>query len=253
MSPYKGSGRGFEADGIHGGPVDGMIRTESDMAWAKAMIENGYIFRPNRDIAKNKIWYGDYLYADINGDGVYGGTEDREFQNVSSDPKYTFGLQMAASWKNFDISMNWAGQAGFKLYWGPTTGYNSPTTRVGLALSKEIVNNRYFYDPENPNDPRTNIHGKYGRMVAAENGYQNTASSTNYLFNGNYLKLKNLTVGYTFPAHWVQKASITNLRLYASIENVFSIDNYPGQDPELGAAPKYTSLRQFAFGVNLSF
>lgn len=230
-----------------------MIRTETDMAWVKAMIANGYTFRPNGTVAKNKIWYGDYVYADANGDGVYGGDDDREFQNVSSDPKFTFGMQMAASWKNFDISMNWAGQAGFKLYWSPATGYNSPTTRIGCALSKDITDNHYFYDPENPNDPRTNINGKYGRLVASENGYQNTASSTLYLFNGNYLKLKNLTLGYTFPTQLLQKAYISNLRVYASIENVFSIDKFPGQDPELGASPKYTSVRQFAFGVNLSF
>ena len=252
-SPYKGSGLGFDVDGINGGPADGMIRTETDMAWVKAMIANGYTFRPNGTVAKNKIWYGDYVYADANGDGVYGGDDDREFQNVSSDPKFTFGMQMAASWKNFDISMNWAGQAGFKLYWGPATGYNSPTTRIGCAIGKDITDNHYFYDPENPNDPRTNINGKYGRLVASESGYQNTASSTLYLFNGNYLKLKNLTLGYTFPTQLLQKAYISNLRVYASIENVFSIDKFPGQDPELGASPKYTSVRQFALGVNLSF
>lgn len=253
MNPYKGSGKGFEADGIHGGPADGMIRTEQDMEWVKAMIANGYSFRPNSSVAKNKIWYGDYVYADLNGDGIYGGSEDREFQNVSSDPKYTFGLQMAASWKNFDISMNWAGQAGFKLYWAPSTGYNSPTTRVGVALGKDIAEDHYFYNPENPEDPRTNINATYGRLVASESGYQNTATSSLYLFNDNYLKLKNLTFGYTFPTAMVQKANISNLRLYMSIENVFSIDKYPGQDPELGASPKYTSVRQFAFGVNLSF
>ena len=74
-----------------------------------------------------------------------------------------------------------------------------------------------------------------------------------YLFNGNYLKLKNLTVGYTLPAAISKKAYMDNLRLYVSIENVFNITKYPGQDPELGATPEYTSLRQFAFGVNVSF
>lgn len=253
INPYKGSGKGFAQDGIHGGPVDGMIRTEEDLAWAKAMLDNGYTLKPNNAIAKNKIWYGDYVYADVNGDGIYGGTEDREFQNVSSDPKFTFGMQMSASWKNFDVSMNWAGQAGFKLYWAPITGYNAPTARVGVALGKEIADNHYFYNPENPNDPRTNINAKYGRLVASESGYQNVAASSLYLYNGNYLKLKNLTFGYTFPTALVQKANISNLRLYLSMENLFSIDKYPGQDPELGANPKYTSVRQFAFGVNLSF
>ncbi|WP_279165868.1 SusC/RagA family TonB-linked outer membrane protein [Phocaeicola coprophilus] len=252
-NPYQGTGRGYEVDGINGGPVDGMIRTETDMAWLQAMIEEGYTFMPNKTVAKDKIWYGDYIYADYNGDGIYGGTDDREFQGVSSSPKYNFGLQMSAAWKGFDVSMNWAGQAGFKLYWGSSTGYNSPTTRVGVALGTDIAYNHYFYDPENPTDLRTNINAKYGRLVNGESGWQNTETSSLYLFNANYLKLKNLTFGYTFPKNMIKKVYMENLRLYVSIENVFNITNFPGQDPELGASPEYTSVRQFAFGVNLSF
>ena len=252
-NPYKGSGKGYATDGVNGGPTDGMIRTESDMEWLKAMIDAGYTFMPNKTVAKDKIWYGDYIYADANGDGIYGGSDDKEFQGVSSDPKFNFGFQMSAAWRGFDISMNWAGAAGFKLYWGASTGYNSPTTRVGVALGTDIANNHYFYNPENPSDPRTNQVAKYGRLVNGESGYQNVETSSLYLFNGNYLKLKNLTFGYTVPAHISKKFFTDNLRAYVSIENVFNITKYPGQDPELGAYPEYTSLRQFAFGVNISF
>lgn len=252
-NPYKGSGKGYAVDGINGGPVDGMIRTETDMEWLQAMIDAGYTFMPNKTIAKDKIWYGDYIYADANGDGIYGGTDDREFQGISSDPRYNFGLQLSASWRGFDLSMNWAGAAGFKLYWASSTGYNSPTTRVGVALGTDIALDHYFYDPANPTDSRTNINAKYGRLVNGESGFQNTESSTLYLFNGNYLKLKNVTVGYTLPSVISKKAYMDNLRLYVSIENVFNITKYPGQDPELGAYPEYTSLRQFAFGVNVTF
>ena len=252
-NPYKGSGKGYATDGVNGGPTDGMIRTESDMEWLKAMIDAGYTFMPNKTVAKDKIWYGDYIYADANGDGIYGGSDDKEFQGVSSDPKFNFGFQMSAAWRGFDISMNWAGAAGFKLYWGASTGYNSPTTRVGVALGTDIANNHYFYNPENPSDPRTNQVAKYGRLVNGESGYQNVETSSLYLYNGNYLKLKNLTFGYTVPAHISKKFFTDNLRAYVSIENVFNITKYPGQDPELGAYPEYTSLRQFAFGVNISF
>lgn len=253
INPYKGSGKGYATDGIHGGPKDGMIRTEQDMEWVKAMITNGYNFRPNNSVAKDKLWYGDYVYADENNDGTYGGTDDRTFQGYSSDPKYTFGWQMSASWKNFDLSMDWAGQAGFKLYWSPTTGYNTPTMVEGSAIPQDIADNHYFYNPDKPDDPRTNINAKYGRLVYSGSGFQNTATSSLYLFNANYLKLKNLTFGYTFPQIWMSRIGISNLRLYMSIENVFSIDKFPGQDPELGATPAYTSVRQFAFGLNLKF
>lgn len=255
-SVYSGSGNYFKADGavdINGGPKDGMIRTENDMKWAKAMVEAGHKFMPNQTIAKNKIWYGDYIYADANGDGIYGSSDDREFQGVSKNPKYNFGFQASASWKGFDISMNWAGAAGFKLYWGPATGYNTSTTRVGVGLGTDVAKDHYFYDPENLNDPRTNINAKYGRLTNGESGWQNVETSSAFLFNGNYLKLKNLTVGYTLPKLITSKLTAQSIRFYLSGENLFNITSFPGQDPELGATPQYTSVRQFAFGTNITF
>ncbi len=252
-SVYKGTGGGYEADGINGGPKDGMIRTEQDMAWLNKMISEGYTFMPNNTVAKNKIWYGDYVYADANGDGIYGSSYDSQFQGVSKDPKYIFGLQFSGAYKGFDLSMNWAGAAGFKIYWGATTGLNSPTVRTGLAIPTDIANNHYFFNPENPSDSRTNINAKYGRLVSAESGYQNTEASTHYLYKGDYLKLKNLTIGYTLPRHISQKIFTQSLRVYVSGENLFNFNSFPGQDPELVNSSYYTSIKQFAFGANITF
>ena len=66
---YHGNGSYYNADGSvnpQGGPKTGMIRTEKDMAWVKDMIAAGYEFQPGKTVAKNKIWYGDYIYADSN-------------------------------------------------------------------------------------------------------------------------------------------------------------------------------------------
>ena len=255
-NPYKGTGKGFAADGINGGPVDGMIRTESDMEWVQAMIAEGYSFLPNKTVGKDKIWYGDYVYADANGDGIYGGSDDREFQGISSDPKYNFGLQMSAAWKDFDISMNWAGAAGFKLYWGSSTGYNSPTTRVGVALGTDIALNHYFFDPENPADPRTNLTSKHGRLTMNYGSEQNGGSnySTHWLYKGDYLKLKNLTVGYTLPKKWLRKIRLQDVRIYLSGENLWTITDYPGMDPEFSDTMNYyASLKQYSIGLNIKF
>lgn len=255
-SPYKGNQSYFNADGsvnIHGGPKDGIIRTEKDMEWVKAMMAAGNEFWPNKTVGKNKIWYGDMIYADANGDGKYGNADDSEFQGVSKDPKYLFGFQASASWKGFDVSMAWAGAAGRMLYWSATSGYNSTSTRVGLGLSKEIAYNHYFYDPENPNDPRTNQNAKYPRLTLGESGSQNVETSTHFLYNANYLKLKNFTIGYTLPERIAKKIFTQNIRFYLSGENLLSFDSYPGQDPEIGADPTYTSVRSFAFGTNITF
>ena len=84
---YNGNGSYFNADGtvnINGGPKDGMIRTENDMQWLQAMQAAGYTFQPYNNIAKNALWYGEYIYADANGDGVYGNSYDSEFQGTST-------------------------------------------------------------------------------------------------------------------------------------------------------------------------
>ncbi|MDL2256053.1 TonB-dependent receptor [Parabacteroides sp. OttesenSCG-928-G06] len=252
---YSGSETYFHSDGsvdINGGPKDGMIRTESDMEWLRAMVAAGYKFNPGTTIAKNKIWYGDYIYADGNGDGTYGNAYDEKFQGVSKRPKYVFGLQAFASYKGFDFSMNWAGQAGYKLLWGSSTGYNTTATRSGLGLPQYIMDDHYFYDPENPSDPRTNLTAKYPRLTLGESG-QNTSTSTKYLHKGDYIKLKNVTVGYTIPKHIAQKIYTQNVRVYFSGENLWTITSYPGMDPEMGASPGYVTLKQFAFGLNVTF
>ena len=82
-------------------------------------------------------------------------------------------------------------------------------------------------------NPRTNINSKYGRLVTTASGNQNAEGTSLYLYNANYLKLKNLTFGYTVPVSVSKKVFIENLRVYISIENVFNITKYPGQDPEL--------------------
>ncbi|MDR0960963.1 MAG: TonB-dependent receptor [Mediterranea sp.] len=251
---YHGTGKGYAADGVNGGPKDGMIRTEQDLEWVKAMIAAGKTFMPNTTVGNKGLWYGDYVYADANGDGIYGSSDDRVFQGKSATPKYNFGLQLALAWKGFDLSMNWAGAAGFNLYWAPTSGYNSTGIRLGLAIPTEIANNHYFYDPTNPSDPRTNIYAKYGRLSEGESGYQNTEGGTTLnMYNANYLKLKNLTVGYTLPKNIARTLFTQNIRVYVSGENLLNFNSFPGQDPELGNNPTYTSVRQWAIGANITF
>jgi len=75
-----------------------------------------------------------------------------------------------------------------------------------------------------------------------------------YLYDASYLKLKNLQIGYTFPKEWVRKAYIDNLRVFVSGENLLTITDYPGVDPEIGSGLNiYPISRQLSVGVNVSF
>ena len=255
LSTYEGDQTYKNPDGsvnINGGPKDGMIRTEQDMDWLKAMIAAGYTFYPSQNVGKNNIWYGDYIYADTNGDGIYGNVYDNEFQNSSNLPKYHFGFQAYASWNNFDFSMNWTGAAGFKIFWCEM-GKNSPTTTLGYAIPKSIAKDRYFYDPENPNDPRTNQNTTTPRIKHTSGGAQNTQSSNNWLQKGDYMKLRNITLGYSLPENISSKLYARNVRVFVSGENLFAITGFTGMDPEMRSAFGYVTMRQYAFGVNVTF
>lgn len=254
LTPYKGNQQYFNADGsvnIEGGPKDGMIRTEEDMDWVKAMIAAGYKFMPNQTVAKGKLYYGDYIFADNNGDGIYGNSYDNKFQGKSSRPPVFYGLQFSLGYKNFDLSGTFTGTLGNKLYWSPGLSHNVQC-RLGYEIASEVANDHYFYDPENPTDPRTNLTASYGRLVG-ESGYQANQASTVDLWNANYLKMKNLTLGYTFPTSWVNKIYMKSLRLYLNAENLFTLTNYPGMDPELGSGYVYMTSRSISIGANITF
>ena len=231
-----------------------MIRTEKDMAWVKDMIAAGYEFQPGKTVAKNKIWYGDYIYADSNNNGVYGDDNDYTFQKTSNKPKYNFGFQASAAWKGFDLSMVWAGAAGFSIYWGATPGYNAASTEWGSTIAQRVAENHYFYNPENPDDPRTNINAKYPRMAYIDGYVQNRHGNTTlWLYKGDYIKLKNLSLGYTLPKNWVSKIAMQNARIYVSAENLLTITGFEGQDPESATGMGYSPFRTIAIGANITF
>jgi hypothetical protein len=222
------------------------------MEWLQAMRSAGYAFYPNQNISKSGIWYGDYIYTDLNGDGIYGNANDYDFRNTSQIPKYDFGLQAYASWNNFDVAMNWTGAAGFSIFYH-TIGRNASATTYGYLISKEVANDHYFFNPDTPNDPRTNLTSKRPRLSRNSGSSQSGAASTLWLEKGDYIKLRNLTFGYTVPSHITKQVYAQNIRVYFSGENLWTITGFSGMDPEMRTGMGYTTLRQYAFGVNVTF
>lgn len=250
---YNGDGSYFNSDGtvnINGGPKDGMIRTEKDMEWVNAMKSAGYSFSPTNTVNNQNLWYGEFIYADVNGDKVYGNTNDRVFTGKSSNPKFVYGLNVSMAWKGIDFSMQWAGNAGVYYYWWD--GNNNTSTKNGNAINLAVAKDHYFYDFSNPNNPANNINGKYPRLKGEERDAATVPSTWN-LYNASFLRLKNLQIGYTIPPSITSKVYISNLRVFVSAENLWTITSFPGLDPEIGSGITYPTLKQFAFGINLSF
>jgi TonB-linked SusC/RagA family outer membrane protein len=272
---HQGNGNIYLADGVtpdpNGGPRDGMIRTKADLDWVRAMLEvrdaNGnrvYNFN-NQSVGQNQgLWYGEMIYADINGDGMYGTNDnDRFFTGKSSIPKYNYGINLFAGWKGFDMSMTWAGSAGmyFHIYDRGFNNMSSSSWQEGFIIARNARNIYYYSDPEKAatdpaydpaSDPNANINAPYMRISNTSAAYRATNSE---LYNASYIKLKAMQVGYTLPKAWVAKAHVSNLRIFVSGENLLTITNFPGVDPEMGGSgfQSYPIPRIISGGINLTF
>ncbi|TDE17213.1 SusC/RagA family TonB-linked outer membrane protein [Dyadobacter psychrotolerans] len=250
---YKGDGS-FAAGGdvnINSGPKDGMIRTPEDLAWVNAMKAAGYSFSPVNGVGKSQLYYGDFIFADLNGDGIYGNSYDRKFTGTTSTPRYIFGLTLNGSWKGFDLSMLWAGSTGMQYYYN-AEGYNNSIVRDGNGVSVRVADDHYYYNDVNPSDPGNNISGTFPRLKYNGDAINNT-SNTFWLYDASYVKLKNLQLGYSIPDVWVKKAKMSRARIFLSGENLLILTKYPGLDPEIGSGVGYPTMKQYSLGVNVTF
>jgi TonB-linked SusC/RagA family outer membrane protein len=266
-SPYSGSGSYTNADGTvnpNGGPKDGMIRTKADLEWAKSMVEAGYSFN-NKVIGtgSGQIWYGEKLLADLNGDGKYGDTNDREFTGKSSTPKFVFGFNLSAEYKGFDLSAMFAGRLGSYAYIRQRGANANEVNESTDALPANAANMFYMFDMKRSmddydnydpaTDPTANITAKYPRLY---NGSGQMSANTSYLFDTSYLKLKSVQIGYTLPKKWIAPAKINNCRLFVAGENLLTIKSkdFPAVDPELGdSVIVYPIAKLISCGINLTF
>lgn len=213
---------------------DGLFRSQEEI---DAYAKDGKLIQPNAQP-------GDIKFVDANGDGVID-DQDRMYMG-SYNPTYTFSLSGSMDWKGFDFGFQLQGVAGNKIFNG-SKAMTYPADQ-GWNISKDLLDS-YTYNP-NSNIPRLAMDDKnsnYSRV------------SDFYLEKGNYLRLKNLTVGYTLPKSVLTKVGCpdSRIRVYASCENLFTLTKYSGMDPEVGNngldGGRYPVSRVFTFGLNVNF
>lgn len=240
---YRGSGKGYttgEVD-VNAGPVDGMIRTDADLNWVQAMIDQGYRFRGVSELSKTTLWYGDLIYADSNGDGDYGEVNDKRFTGHSSTPKFTLGLNFGFNWKNLSFSAILSGAFGFWLNWNAGF-YNDTKVQSGYGISSRIANDHYTAATPNATYPRLTLDSAYG----------NSQVSEFYHYKGDYLKIRNIMIGYSLPEEWMQKAHVKGVRFFISGENLVTFTAFPGLDPEMGTKIGYPLMRSVSLGAQIT-
>jgi len=188
---------------------------------------------------------GDIQYADLSGpDGKPDGKIDSYDETVIGDPNIpaiTYGANLSASWKGFDLSLFFQGSAmssrdvrGFITI--PFNNNNSNSTY-------EYYNNRWTPETQNAKYPRAN-----------QSPYSNNNQASDFwIIKTSYIRLKTAVLGYTLPVKISKKIGMQNLRLYATGENVFTASNLKFTDPQTNGETGYPLMKSFIFGLNASF
>lgn len=245
---------GHPLGSFYGYEVDGYWNTQAEIDAANANAaaktgKAGTVYQNGNNSGGESL--GDFKYRDINGDGVITDA-DRTFIG-NPNPKFTYGINLSANYKGFDIATVLYGSYGGKIYNYTKYWYDFGDTFAGNKSNDLLFNS---WTPSNPNaaTPKAAAVGSFG-----------TSGSVNswYVENGSFLKMRSLTLGYTFGANMLKSVGVDKLHVYVQGVNLFTATKYKGLDPELqavdsnglgtdiGAYPN--NEKRFIFGVNLSF
>lgn len=199
---------------------------------------------------------GDRYFADVNGDG-HVDVSDRT--NLGSPlPKFYGGLNLDGGYKKFDFNIYFYGTSGNKIF-----NYQARMLESFQApgfVGVQNVGYDYFKNHWTPTNPSN----RYTRFTYNDDVIASNVPSSVYVEDGSYLRLKNLQVGYSIPAHSMGSVTIPKIRVYVSGQNLFTITKYSGLDPEIGVANgsataagvdpgSYPLSRFYTLGLNVTF
>ena len=216
--------RGESLGAFYGLQFVGIVQSNEDVT--KLPTVNGQTPKP-----------GDLKFADTNGDHKIDGNDRIILGSTQPDIVYGFSTQL--HWRNFDLSASFAGSYGNKLY-------NALQRRLELTGDSYnvLTTVKDSWTPQNPSNT----------LPLASNARPFGYIDSRYVQNASYLKLRNLTIGYTLKVDDL-KLKVKRVRFYATASNLFTITPYKGYDPEVSSGTDsgaYPASRTFTFGVNVT-
>ena len=237
-SVYGGNGMlddiiGRPRNSIYGYVADGIFKTQEEVDNSPQQAGKGL---------------GRIRYKDLDGDGRITQEYDQTWIGVS-DPDFTFGLNLQGSYKNFDLSMFFQGVYGMQV-WDTWMEYSDFWNIQNVTNTNHLRGVFDTWTPQNPNSDKP--------ALSTRNINDEKRSSTYFIKDGSYLKLRTIELGYTLPEALIRKVALTRLRAYVSANNVFTLkkfwddDKFSGPDPEnrgFGYAVPFT----VTFGLNVTF
>ncbi len=220
--------------------ADGIFNSQEEI---NEYSQDGELIQPNAEP-------GDIRFVDYNNDGQID-ENDRQFLG-SPNPDFSFGFGGNFEYKGFDMNLFFQGTYGNKIYNGLRQDLEGMNRDINYAQSTLNA-----WTPENMNTdiPRA--------MITDPN--QNSRTSSRFLEDGSYLRFKTIQFGYTFNESTLESLGVDNLRLYVSGDNIFTITDYQGYNPDLGRGGSildrgvdfghvaYPLSRTFMGGIQLSF
>lgn len=188
---------------------------------------------------------GDPTFADLNDSGDL--TDDDKMDLGSAIPNFTYGITLTAAYKGFDLAVFGSGASGNKIF--------NCINRTDFPMVNKMK--ELFYD-----DRWTESNPNGSKPRAGANNMDKYATSSAMVYDGSYFKIKQIQLGYTLPKTLLKKVAISNLRLYMSLDDFFTITKYPGFDPEVSTNSVvgmgidkggYPTSRKVVMGFNLEF
>ena len=218
-------------------------------------------------IGENGVWIGDYIFKDINNDGVIN-EKDRDYIG-NPNPDITFGITNTFAFKGFDVSILLTGSYGNDVANYQRRWLENPRENTNLLSSALGYAQLGLIDPTGPNDYR-NVQIVGGDPYMPRIAASSAASASNYRFSdrfiedASYVRVKNISIGYNLPKSLYSKYGISNIKVYSNAQNVLTFTKYKGYDPEVGSLNqdallsgidngRYPSPMVTTLGLNVNF
>lgn len=261
------TGVGLPLGQFYGYQTEGLFTSQEDILGHAVQIPDPSNEGKNLVDKRTGVWIGDVKFKDINGDGVINTSDQTIIGNPN--PDFTMGLNNTFTYKNFDLTVYLTGSYGAEVLNYSRVLTEGQTTIFGNQA--RTVDNRVRYALKNPTgsdlDPANVVIANPGatlpRPTTTDNN-RNTRMSDRWIEDGSYTRIQNIRLGYTFPTTLLQKIRIQKLRLYVNAQNIYTITNYSGYDPEIGAfnqdpllqnvdMGRYPTPRVITFGLDVDF